>query len=290
VEGDFDALPVAGMAAGPIHSRRMSDFQTAVLGGTGLTVRRMGLSASYWPGRQTVHYAVDRGVTVFFCYGFDRQMVTSLRELFRHGRDRFIVITGAYNLLFTHTNIRRSLEKRLRQLGTDYLDFFLLLGVTKPRHFPESVQEELMRLREEGKVRGIGMSCHDRSFAGETMAAGAMDTLMVRYNAAHRGAESDIFTRLAHKPTVISYTATRWSYLLRRPKGYPTSEPVPTAPLCYRFVLSNPHVDVVLTAPSNLAQLKENLTALEAGPLADDEMAFMRRFGDIVHAQKRWFM
>lgn len=272
------------------HSHDMSDFQTAVLGRTGVTVRRVGLSASYWPGRQTVRHAVDQGITVFFCYGFDRQMVTTLRDLFRRERDRFVVITGAYNLLVTHTDIRQTLEKRLRQLGTDHLDFFLLLGVTKPKHFPESVQEELLRLCEEGKVRGVGMSCHDRSFAGRTMAAGAMDTIMMRYNAAHRGAESDIFPHLREDATVISYTATRWSHLLRRPRRYPVTEPVPTAPMCYRFVLTNPHVDVVLTAPSNLAQLKENLTALEAGPLDDDEMAFMRRFGDIVHAQKRWFM
>jgi predicted aldo/keto reductase-like oxidoreductase len=60
--------------------------------------------------------------------------------------------------------------------------------------------------------------------------------------------------------------------------------------MCYRFVLSNSHVDVCLTAPSNKRQLEENLTALRDGPLDEEEMAWMRTFGDAVHARQRWFL
>jgi aryl-alcohol dehydrogenase-like predicted oxidoreductase len=268
-----------------------NEFAVSALGKTGIVARRMGLSASYWPGKKTIYKAVDNGITVFFSYGFDLQMIRTLRDLFKTGRDRFTVITGAYNLLVTHTDIRKTYEKRLRQLGTDYLDYFLFLGVMRPTQFPDRIQEEMRRLRDEGKVRGIGLSCHDRRFAGQLMGEGKLDTVMMRYNAAHRGAETDIFARLAeHDPTVISYTATRWGYLLRRPKTWPKTEPIATAPMCYRFVLSNPHVDLVLTAPRNMRQLEENLRALDEGPLSDEEMAFMRRFGDVVHSQKKWFM
>ncbi len=114
---------------------------------------------------------------------------------------------------------------------------------------------------------------------------------MVRYNAAHRGAETDIVPYLAaHDPGVVSYTATRWTYLLRRTKGWPKDRAVPTAGQCYRFVLSNPNVDVCLTAPRSEKQLLENLEAVRQGPLPEDEMGFMRAFGDAVHAAKHWFM
>jgi len=114
---------------------------------------------------------------------------------------------------------------------------------------------------------------------------------MIRYNAAHRGAEQDIFPHLAaHQPGVISYTATRWRFLLRRPKGWPGGGRVPTAGECYRFVLSNPHVDVCLTAPSNAEQLEANLAAVRAGPLSDDDLAYLRDFGDAVHRTAGWFM
>jgi len=135
------------------------------------------------------------------------------------------------------------------------------------------------------------MSCHDRVFAGQLATEGALDVLMMRYNAAHRGAEQDIFPHLQpHQPGIVSYTATRWTYLLRRPRSWPKTEPLPTAPLCYRFVLSNPHVDVCMTAPSNIRQFEENLRAVRQGPLDDEEMKFMRNFGDVVHRTAGWFI
>jgi hypothetical protein len=70
----------------------MTAFDSAELGGTGLTARRMALSASYWPGKKTVYKAVDNGVTAFFSYGFDLQMIRALRDLFKTGRDKFVVI------------------------------------------------------------------------------------------------------------------------------------------------------------------------------------------------------
>jgi len=60
--------------------------------------------------------------------------------------------------------------------------------------------------------------------------------------------------------------------------------------MCYRFVLSNPAIDVCLTAPSNLRQLRENIEAVRRGPLAEDDMQFMRNFGDAVHQARKWFM
>jgi aryl-alcohol dehydrogenase-like predicted oxidoreductase len=58
----------------------------------------------------------------------------------------------------------------------------------------------------------------------------------------------------------------------------------------YRFVLSNPHVDLALTAPRSEEELLENLAAIRQGPLSEEEMAFLRRFGDAVHTRQRWFM
>ena len=50
---------------------------------------------------------------------------------------------------------------------------------------------------------------------------------------------------------VIAYTATNWRRLLKRPRGW--DGPVPDAGHCYRFCLSNEHVDVVLTGPATAA-------------------------------------
>ncbi len=266
------------------------DFSYATLWAGGPLVFRLGLSGTYRPGKAALHRALDAGVNFFFAYGFDRQMVSFLRDLSAGSRDRYVVATGAYNLIWTRQDLRRALEKRLRQLGTAYIDVFLFLGVMKPKEFPGWLQEELRRLKEDGRVRAVGMSCHNREFAGQLAARGALDVLMVRYNAAHRGAERDIFPHLAaHQPGIISYTATRWSHLLRPPRGWPKGGRVPTASMCYRFVLSNPHVNICMTAPCNLRQLEENLAAVREGALSGEEMGFMHRFGDAVAHSRKWF-
>ena len=268
----------------------MTDFLQGNLGRLGRPVFRLGLSASYRPGKSAIYKALDEGVNYFFFYGFDTQMVRVLREAVKGNREKYVISTGAYNYIWGHQNPRRTLEKRLRQLQTDYLDVFLFLGVTKRKHFTDRVRGELEELRHDPRVRGVGMSCHDRAFAGEMAAGGALDVLMMRYNAAHRGAERDIFPHLAaHDPGVVSYTATRWTKLRRRPRGWPKDRAVPPTGMAYRFVLSNPHVDVCLTAPANAKQLEENLAAVRQGPLDDEEMRLMHEFGDAVYQANKWF-
>jgi len=267
------------------------DYTRTTLGNTGMPVHRLGLSGTYWPGKKTIYKALDEGLNFFFCFGIDKQMIAVLRDILKKDRERYVVATGAYNLLVGYPNLERTLEKRLRQLRTDYIDIFLFLGVTKEKHFPDKTKEELYRLRETDKVRAVGISTHHRKFAGKVADQGALDVIMMLYNAAHRGAEQEIFPYLDHhKPGIVSYTATRWRRLLRRPKNWPKEMPVPSAAMCYRFVLSNPHVHVCMTAPSNMKQFQENLAAVNQGPLRAEEMDFMREFGDTVHKSAKWFM
>ena len=269
----------------------MNTFTHTVLSKVDKPVCRLGLSATYRPGKKIVHRALDAGINVFFGYGFDTNLTKVMRDVLRKDREKYVVITGAYNLLVGHFNLERTLEKRLRQFGTDYIDAFLYLGVMKEKQFPERIRERFYRMKESGKVRAIGLSCHDRGFAGRLCAEGAIDVLMMRYNAAHPGAERDIFPHIqSHQPGIVSYTATRWGFLLRRPKSWPKNGRIPTAPECYRFVLSNPNVQVCLTAPRNAIEFEQNLTALEAGPLHEEDMTFMREFGKVVHHSKKWFM
>jgi len=267
------------------------DFTHTVLGKTGLKVHRLGLSATYRPGRKTIYKALDMGLNYFFCYGFDTHMTKVLRDVFKTKRDKYVVATGAYNLLVGHPNLRRTLEKRLRQLGTDYIDIFQFLGVTQEKHLTEHIFEEFEKFKQEGKIRFTGLSTHHRKLAGRLAAEDKMDMLMIRYNAAHRGAEEDIFPYIKeHNTGLVSYTATRWRYLIHKQRGWPKNRPIPNAGMAYRFVLSNPHVHVCLTAPSNIKQLKENVAALEAGPLNDDEMKLIKDYGDLIHSKKKWFM
>lgn len=268
----------------------MSDFLTTGLGKIGTPTFRLGLSASYWPGQDTILAAVDAGVNYFFYFGFDRQMTRTLPDVIRGRRERFILATGGYNWLLWRSNLKRTLEQRLRQMRTDYIDIYHYLGVTKRKHWNARVADELQAIRESGLVRAVSVSTHDRNLAAELAQQGALDAMMIRYNAAHRGAEQDIFPHLPESnPAVVSFTATRWSYLMRAKECAPGGR-LPSAGMCYRFVVSNPHVHVCLSAPANRKQLEQNLAEVRRGPLDEEEMRFMREFGGAVYARYKYFM
>jgi aryl-alcohol dehydrogenase-like predicted oxidoreductase len=120
---------------------------------------------------------------------------------------------------------------------------------------------------------------------------------MIRYSAKHPGAEEDIFPYLSKRnPAVIGYTALAWGQLIRLLKNvvmppWPGREvfngPPLSPELCYRFVLTNPHVHVVLTGPQNREQLRHNLQALQQGPLEPEEMEWVRQYGRLVKSKKK---
>ena len=145
-------------------------------------------------------------------------------------------------------------------------------------------------MKAEGLCRFVAMSGHQRRLFPQMAAAGQFDLFHVRYNAAHRGAEEEIFPHLQgnDRPGMVTYTATRWGQLLN-PKKMPPEESVPAPGDCYRFVLSNPAVDVCMCGPRNLDQMRAALPALELGPLGEEDMERMKRIGDYVHGRTRKF-
>ena len=126
-------------------------------------------------------------------------------------------------------------------------------------------------------ARHLALSTHYRPLAVQLASDARFGALHIRYNAEHRGAERDVFPLLpaGDRPGIVSFTATSWGRLLDRRRA-PPGEPVPTAADCYRFVLSNPAVDVCLTGPSKEEQVTQALEALDRGPMPPEEIAANR--------------
>lgn len=248
----------------------------------GKRVHRLGLATSYGIDEAGVRAAFAAGMNYVFCpQGAKAGLTDPLREALQKDRERLVVATGP-SLGFFGGSVRRCADKMRDKLGTDYLDLFQLHWLGKTSAWTESTVTALQALKQAGQARAIGVSIHDRPRAGRLAADSPLDALMIRYNASHPGAERDIFPHCEkRRPVIIAYTATDWRKLLARPSDY--SGPVPTAGDCYRFCLTNPHVDVVLTGPADAKQLDENLAALEKGPMTEDELKWMRDFGRVVH-------
>ena len=85
---------------------------------------------------------------------------------------------------------------------------------------------------------------------------------------------------------MVTYTATRWGQLLKESKMPPGEKPL-SAKDCYRFVLSNPAVDICMTGTRTLEMMRENLEILDSGALNAREMERIRRIGDHIYGKPR---
>lgn len=266
------------------------DFAHTKLPSIGKTVLRLGLAGNYGIDAAGVEYAAERGVNFWLWSPYFRKVTPLLKRLLAKEADKHVV--SVLDNVFFPGGPRRGVEKARKMLGVDTIDCYKIGWVGRGSVFTDGIRDTMSALVSEGKVRSIGCSIHDRPRAGRLVRDSVLDTFMLRYNAKHPGAESDIFPHLAARnPSVITYTATSWRQLLKPvtglemppwPGGGDSQPPPLTAGLCYRFCLTSPHVHVCLTAPGSRDHLEQNLAALEAGPLSAEEDAWVRQYGAAV--------
>jgi aryl-alcohol dehydrogenase-like predicted oxidoreductase len=262
------------------------DFRQQVpLGRTGLMVSRLGIASGYGVPAAAVEKAFhEHNVNYFYISPilYLGRMREALLNLAPQHRDKMVIVLA--KPVGKGFFLKSYLERWLRRLNIDRFDLLLLQGVRKRKPL---LFDRARKLKEEGKTRFVGMSSHERPLFGR-IARGEIDVpidvFQVRYNAVHRGAEKDIFPFLPeqNRPGIVNFTATCWRKLLNA-KKMPEGERPLSAAECYRFVLSNPHVDLSLTGPSTAERLQENLKVLEDGPLSEEEMARVRRIGKHIY-------
>jgi hypothetical protein len=127
--------------------------------------------------------------------------------------------------------------------------------------------------------RAVGVSFHDRAAARFALEHRLVDIGYVRYNAAHPGAEQDVFPHLTDSaPLVYSFKSTGGFVSKERcpDLGVHDDGWVPELTDHYRYVLSCPVVSGVLCALTQPAHVRGMVDALGKGPLEEEERAYVR--------------
>lgn len=230
-------------------------------------VCRLGLATRGNTGLESedVERAVAAGVNYLNWCGHSDGMQDWIRQAGPRRGDVHVAVQFSAR---TAVEAERELEKCLEDLGTEYLDVVTYYYVESAAEWeeltgPGGAAEVIEDARESAVVRSIGLTSHQRSLAAGFAMSGRLDMLMIRYNAAHRGAEVDVFPETDSRGLpVVAFTCQRWGGLASPTPGDPTGFQPPSAPEWYRWVLCQSAVTVALAAPNGADELDEVLGVL----------------------------
>jgi aryl-alcohol dehydrogenase-like predicted oxidoreductase len=302
-------------------------MQVTTLGRTGLSVSVVGLGTG-GPSRlglangrsidsivRLIEHALDRGINLIdlsATYGTDKIVAQAI------GKRRHAVVVSTKAVLGPHiwmlegmrtastisarlsqatsfVTSGRVIEKRLdaslRRLKTDYLDIFSLHSVTPP-HYAAAIDRllpALLRLKEKGKIRAVGITESfsrdpEHTVLARAAASGSFDTIMLGFNIVNpTGSKVASEARRNGMGTLAMYPLRPFrqpAKVERLLHGSPTGMAEVTALLeahgvgslkeaAMRFCRHHSGADLVLTGTGNIQHLDANIDAALADPLPD---------------------
>lgn len=198
-----------------------------------------------------------------------------------------------------------ALDASLRRLRTDYVDIYHLHGV-RPEQYDRAADElvpELLRLRDAGKIRFLGITEAFAQDTGHAMLARAIhdpwwEVVMVGFNLLNQSARARVLAEARRRNTgVLCMFAVRDALsrpeLLRatvdelarqglfdlagldpdNPLGFLAQAAASLPDAAYRFCRAEPGIHVVLSGTGSVAHLEQNVASLLAPPLPADTHA-----------------
>ena len=218
----------------------------------------------------------------------------------------------------TRYHIREQVEQSLRRLGTDHIDLLYMHHVDATTPIDETLRA-LDDLVHQGKVLYLGASTFSGGRLAETLWAADKYGLnapvvnQVPYNVSTRFVEKDTnAVAIRHDVSLVAFTALDGGLLsgrgiLERPprSGRPWSPEQtalceqlddlahefghPTAHVALAWLLSRPGVAMAAMGPETIAELEENVAALECN-LTDEQMEMVTNINPLPSFWERLFI
>ncbi|WP_077300602.1 aldo/keto reductase [Virgibacillus pantothenticus] len=154
-------------------------------------------------GKNVVRTALEQGINLLdtaFIYGPERSEELTGEVMKEYKREDIVLATkGAHKFVGDEVVIdnspaflKQSVENSLRRLQTDYIDLYYIHFPDKDTPKDEAVGA-LKELKDEGKIRSIGVSNFTLEQLKEANKDGYVDVLQAEYNLLKREAETSFF-------------------------------------------------------------------------------------------------
>ncbi|MBD2847415.1 aldo/keto reductase [Paenibacillus sp. IB182496] len=218
-------------------------MEYTVLRKSGLKVSRLGLGgAPFGSGFgpmddeaavRTIHAAIDAGVTFLDtapAYG-DSELRYG-KALAGGKRSQIVLATKAVRRgeAYSHANTLASVERSLQRLGTDWIDL-IQLHEAETTTFEEGLHgtlEAFARLKEQGKVRAIGVNARRLSILKPYIETGLLDTVQIycKYTLIDYEAVDELFPLAReHNVQVINGSPLCMGILADHPASFMNKDP-----------------------------------------------------------------
>ena len=175
------------------------ELPTRVLGRTGITSPLISMGSGGSTSPNFVRAAYDAGIKLFFSatyYGEGKNEQIVGEGLKGLPRDSFVISTaapidgfdgrtGVFTKEFNPEEYLKKVDGSLQRFGLDYVDIFMVPYICKPEHVVyEPMVKALLKLKEQGKTRFLGVATHDMCQDALIAAADAkiFDVFMISYN------------------------------------------------------------------------------------------------------------
>jgi len=294
----------------------MSELAQRPLGRTGLSVTVLGFGAMDLGGPpaaaeipdaeavRVLNAVLDSGINFIDTAGCYGSSEARIGNAISSRRDEFVLATkcgclpgqgmGAKHT-YDAANIRAGIEHSLRSMQTDRIDIAQFHGsLTRPEWEVEGALNELLKLKEEGKVRFIGISGILPNLS-EQVDSGVFDVFQIPYSALQREHEDIIAKASAAGAGIIVRggvargAPTDWNkryYMLTGDEMSGRWEQARLDELLdgmsrmefmLRFVIAEPALDTTIVGTKNVDHLRDNVAAARKGPLPADVVAEAKR-------------
>lgn len=225
----------------------------------------------------------------------EKALKTSLAD--RYDRSRFILTNKLTNFFFQkEEEIRPFFEQQLKDCGVEYFDYYLMhaQGADSFRFFKSCrAYETAFALKEEGKIKHVGISFHDKADVLEQILTEypQIEVVQIQFNyvdyddPAVESRKCYEICRKYRKPVIVM-EPVKGGNLVNLPESAKNifDELGENSPASYaiRFAAGFEGIDMVLSGMSSLQQMADNISYMkEFQPLNDNEMEAVTKVQEI---------
>ena len=290
------------------------------LGKTGIAVSEIGFGSHLSrpnmsdPGARAaqIRKGLDLGINLFDIYDHNYKQFAPMREILRPVRQQVLI-----SLVSMSQQPEKEVEYALETLDTDTIDLYRLYVPLGSKDLLAARLEKLQRAKKQGKIRAIGLVGHSQTSLVEQLRTHAeLDYLMFPYNFRHRklsprGAPQNtlaaaaspkatstgwrdcvlvpcpdpVFAALVKKTGVglIAMKPFGGGGLLQLPppeqlRDQGAKISLPQAAL--KFILQSPQISCAIPAMNSIAQIEENVGALQGKGLSATEARWLQLYNE----------